>query len=376
MSRPPDKRFRVLQVIQNLNYGGMERLLADIVRQADPARFESHVLALGYLGRFSEGLEQYASLHLSPALPFYSLLWPSPLIRTIQAIAPDVVHMHSGVWYKVSLAARHARVPKLIFTEHGRPAIDRWLPRMLDRAAARRTDVVVAVSETVAARLRQGIVTPRSRMVVVENGVDVQVYRPRPDNGKIRGELGISPQTPIIGSVGRLEHIKGYDVMIQAYALLLQRWTAGTPPALVVGGDGAERDRCLTAAKAHHLESVFLLGWRDDIHDMHAAFQLFTMSSRSEGTSVSLLEAMSAGLCPVVTDVGGNAAVLGEHLRHRLVATENPSALADAWMAALMKPEKCAADGANARRRVEDSFSLGRMVKRYEDLYAEPAQRG
>ena len=61
----PRRRIRVLQVIQNLNYGGMERLLADIVLRADPERFESHVLVLEYLGRFAEGLEGRAGLHVA-----------------------------------------------------------------------------------------------------------------------------------------------------------------------------------------------------------------------------------------------------------------------------------------------------------------------
>ena len=91
------RRIRVLQIIQNLNYGGMERLLADLVLRADPARFESQVLVLGYLGRFAEGLESVATLHVSPRLPPWSLVWPGPLIRTIKAIAPDVVHMHSSL---------------------------------------------------------------------------------------------------------------------------------------------------------------------------------------------------------------------------------------------------------------------------------------
>ena len=65
-------RIRVLHVIQNLNYGGMERLFADIVRLLDRDRFESHVLALGYFGRFAQGLESYAELHLAEPLPAWS----------------------------------------------------------------------------------------------------------------------------------------------------------------------------------------------------------------------------------------------------------------------------------------------------------------
>src|SRR6476646_3007425 len=90
------RRLRVLHVIQNLNYGGMERLLADIVRGMDTTRFESHVLALQYLGRFAEGLDEFARLHLAKPMSSLSLLRPQTLARQIARIAPDVVHTHSG----------------------------------------------------------------------------------------------------------------------------------------------------------------------------------------------------------------------------------------------------------------------------------------
>ena len=95
----------------------------------------------------------------------------------------------------------------------------------------------------------------------------------------------------------------------------------------------------------------------------------FTMSSRSEGTSISLLEAMSAGLAPVVTDVGGNAAVLGDTLRHCLVPSEDAEALSLAWEEMLQDPELRERGGVTARGRVSEAFGLDAMVHAYERLY-------
>ena len=86
--------------------------------------------------------------------------------------------------------------------------------------------------------------------------------------------------------------------------------------------------------------------------------------------SVSLLEAMSAGLCPVISNVGGNAAVLGQELRHRLVPAEDPMALASAWKDVLTNPAQRERDAQVARSRVKTQFSLDAMVKLYESLYA------
>ncbi|HJU65597.1 MAG TPA: glycosyltransferase [Gemmatimonadaceae bacterium] len=220
---PERRRIRVLHIIQNLNYGGMERLLADIVRQADAERFESHVLVLQYLGRFAQGLEGRAGLHTADRLSKWSMLWPGPLVRNIRAIAPDVVHSHSGVWYKASMAARLAGVPLVVHTEHGRQPDESWKARLVDRLAARRTDVVVAVSELLRSQLiEKGISSPSQTRVII-NGVDTETFRPRADSGRIRRERALSPAAPIIGSIGRLEHVKGYDIMVEAFALLCER---------------------------------------------------------------------------------------------------------------------------------------------------------
>lgn len=373
------RRIRVLHAIQNLNYGGMERLLADIVVGVDPTRVENHVLCLGYLGRFAEGLEEHARLHQGPPLPRYSMLWPGPLVAQLQAIAPDVVHTHSGVWYKVSLAAKLAGVKRTVHTEHGRQYPDPWQARLVDRLAARRTETVVAVSELLTKQLVERRIARRDQITLIRNGVDTEEYRPRPDSGAIRRELGIAAETPIVGSIGRTEPIKGTDIMLEAFAELWHAWPQdrGSRPVLVVGGEGSLRERLLArAADLHVGGAVHLLGWRDDVHDLQSAFTLFTLSSRSEGTSISLLQAMSAGLCPVVTDVGGNAAVLGEVLAHRLVPAEDPRALAAAWREALFDPGRRHADGVVARRRALAEFSLSIMVGQYQQLYlGRPSRR-
>ena len=364
------RRRRILHVIQNLNYGGMERLVADIVRGVDRSRFDSHVLALQYLGRYSEGLDDVAQLHLAPAMSAYSLLRPRALARQIAAIAPDVVHTHSGVWYKATLAARMAGVKWLIHTEHGRRVPEPFSDRAIDAVAARRTDCIVAVSEQLAERLVATHIAPANRLRVIPNGIETELFRPRQDDGTVRHELGILDDAPIIGSIGRLEPIKGFDVMIEAFAILIRQWKSRIKPVLVVAGEGSHRPRLEQLVAQHGIRPfVFLLGWRNDATALHAAFTVFSMASRSEGTSVSLLEAMSAGLCPVVTDVGGNRAVLGPSLIHRLVPSEDPPALADGLAAALEAHEPRAFDGRAARSQVKRHFSLGGMIAAYERAY-------
>jgi glycosyltransferase involved in cell wall biosynthesis len=334
--------------------------------------FESHVLTLSEFGPFAEGLETVAGLHRFHSVPLLSMIWPAGLIRRIREIAPDVVHTHSGVWYKASLAARHAGVPRLVHTDHGRPHPDPWRARLLDGCAARRTDVVVAVSEALRDRMAATVVRDGSRIRVVVNGVDTEWFRTRSAAHAVRQELHVPTGAPVIGSIGRLDPVKAYDVMLQAFALLRTRWPDGPSPILLLVGDGPERARLAALVQTYGLqEVVHLAGWRKDVECIYPLFDLFTLSSWSEGTSLVLLEAMSSGLCPVVTDVGGCAAVLGERLRHRLVRPGDPAALAEAWRDALAHPEQRCVDGLVARARVEQAFGLDTMVRQYERIYAD-----
>jgi glycosyltransferase involved in cell wall biosynthesis len=369
-AEPSGRPLRVVQVVKNLNYGGMERVLADIVRGLDPARFEPHVLALRYLGRFSEGLDQVAQLHLAPRMTRGSMLYPASLIRCFRRLAPDVVHLHGGIWYKASLAARRAGVPLVIHTEHGRHVPDPWSARLVDRLASRRTDWVVAVSESLAAYLRAQVVARPSRVLVIPNGIATREFAGRGDRARLRREWEVDDRHLVLGSIGRLEPVKGYDVMLEAFARLRERWNGAGMVRLVVAGDGSQRAALQTqAARLGIADGIRLLGWRDDVHDLHAAFDLFTLASRSEGMSISLLEAMSAGLCPAVTDVGGNAEVLGPELRHLLARREDPASLAERWEQLLADPGRRAAAARTAQERARDQFDVSLMVARYEELY-------
>lgn len=360
----------MLHVVLDLQAGGLERLVGHLVQRVDGDRFQSGVLSIGDPGRYAEGLGA-DRVRVAEGMSRWSMLWPGRLAREIRRFAPDVVHTHSGVWYKASLAARLAGVARVVHTDHGRLHPEPWQVRLLDRLAARRTDVVVAVSERLAGDLAAGIVGDARRIRVIVNGVDTDAFCPRPDNGVIRRELGIAPDAPVVGSIGRFDPIKGYDVMLRAWALLCRRREPGPEPVLVIAGEGPEGGALARLVHDLGIEAtVRLLAWRSDVADLHAAFTVFTLASHSEGTSLSLLEAMSAGICPVVTEVGGNRAVVGSGLSHRVVPPADPESLATAWIDALRDVARRQRDAQLARGRVQAGFGIAAMVRSYERLYA------
>jgi glycosyltransferase involved in cell wall biosynthesis len=349
----------------------MERVLHDLSRGLHGQGFEVHIVVVEAFGKFAEGLAGIARLHQVPAMSRLSLVYPAALVALLKEIAPDVVHSHAGVWFKASRGARLAGVPVVIHTEHGRRVPDLWSDRLIDNLASRSTDQIIAVSEALAQVLRDRVVHDPSRIRVIINGVDVDRLRPVSDVAALRRELDLPDGAPIIGSIGRLEPVKNYQLALRAFALLSAE-TGARSPVLVLVGDGSEREMLQQLATSLGIaQRVRFLGWHDEVERVYGAFDLFTMSSRSEGTSVSLLEAMSSGLCPVVTDVGGNRAVLGPELASLLVPSEDAAALAAGWKVQLSDPDRRRDFGRRARARVENEFSLRRMVENHVTMYRQ-----
>jgi glycosyltransferase involved in cell wall biosynthesis len=363
-------------VIQNLNFGGMERVLHGLASELPRHGFEIHVVVLEFYGHFAEGLEGRVTMHQVPAMSRLSLLHPRTLADTLRQIAPDIVHTHAGVWLKGARAARLAGIGATVHTEHGRPDPVPLADRLIDNIASRQTDVVVAVSEPLAAVLRHQVVHDPSRVRVITNGVDTRRVLPPNDPSVLRQALELPVGAPVIGSIGRLEPIKNYRLALRALARLRPASPGGVAPMLVLVGDGSQRGELEAMTRDLGLESrVRFLGWRTDAERLYGAFDLFTLTSRSEGTSISLLEAMSTGVCPVVTDVGGNRAALGSDLASLLVPDDDDGALAAAWQSQLDDPGLRRTMGARARARVESAFSLERMIDQHAALYEELVHR-
>lgn len=374
MTNQPNRKPRVAHVIQNLNYGGMERVLHNLARNLPPRGFEVHVVVLQYLGRFAEGLEESVRFHQVPPMSRLSLLFPRELTAFLSELRPDLVHSHTGVWLKASRAARAAGVKAVVHTEHGRPDPVPLSDRFLDNTASRYTDRVIAVSDALAGVLSRQVVFDPSRIQVIENGVDTERLRPRRNQAELRAELGLPPDAAVIGSIGRLEPVKNFSLALRALARLKEgSWKA--LPWLVLVGDGSERAELERLAASLGVSSrVRFLGWREDAERLYGALDVFTLTSRSEGTSVSLLEAMSSGVCPVVTDVGGNRAVLSPELSDLLVPDNNEDQLIARWTRVLADPEFRSGMAARARARVQQAFSLQRMVEEHIALYRKLLQ--
>jgi len=365
-------QVRVTQVVFDLEGGGMESLVAEIVTRFAGTQFTMSVITLsGRIGRTGARIralvDQFYAIRPVPGL---SMLAPLGLSRAIARTRPDVVHLHSGAWYKPALAARLARVPRIVFTEHGRAHYDPALLRWLDRTASRWTDVVLAVSDGVARYLRARVGVDESRIRTVPNGVDVECFTPGAPPEGLRASLRLPADGMVIGSLGRFESVKAYDRLVGAYARLVHGARRGCPLHLVLCGDGSQRAALERQAAALGVaDGVRFPGWTDTPLAFYRLFDVFALTSLSEGASVSLLEAMSCGAAPVVTDVGANAELLGPDLAAQSISGWNVDAFASVLDSTLHEPGRRATVGRIARQRVVERYTLEGMITAYERAY-------
>src|SRR6185436_12931167 len=168
-----------------------------------------------------------------------SMMMPVSVARAIRETRADVVHVHTGTWFKGARAAALAGVRCVVYTEHGREHDDPPLMRWLDRQASRSTTRVVAVSARLARYLADVVGIPAAKLSTIANGVDTDVFSPGPPPEGLRASLGLDPDAIILGSVGRLETVKAYEHLLDAAASLRAR--LDRPLAVVLAGDGSQR---------------------------------------------------------------------------------------------------------------------------------------
>jgi glycosyltransferase involved in cell wall biosynthesis len=279
-------------------------------------------------------------------------------------LRPDVVHTHG---YHVDVvdsgAARRAGVPT-VATVHGFTGGDwkNWIYERLQRRALRRFAAVVAVSRPLARDLERGGVPP-ARLHIVPNASPAHDPPPLPRD-QARTRLAVPNGRFHVGWVGRLTPEKGADVLLAALPLL-----ADLPLVVSVVGDGRRRPQLQEAAARLGLgDRVRLLGNVAEAGRLFAAFDVFALSSRTEGTPIALFEAMAARTPIVASAVGGVPDVVSPQ-EALLVGADDPAALARAIRAVHANPAAAAERVRRAHERLARDFAPGPWLERYEHIY-------
>jgi glycosyltransferase involved in cell wall biosynthesis len=284
----------------------------------------------------------------------------------------DLVHAHE---YKTDLLALWLRrktgvIP--LATAHGwtgQSPRERLVYYPVDKLLLARYPRVIAVSTDIKRQLIRHGARPE-RVTVILNSIDPGAFKRSPERRtEMRRSLACAEDEFLIGAVGRVEQQKRFDLLLEALAPVLK---ARPHVRLAIAGDGSLLAPLQRQAGALNLgRQCVLLGHRQDIADLHQAFDLFVQSSEYEGTPNAVLEAMAMETPLVATDVGGTGELAFDGVHGLLVPCRDVPALRDAVLRAIDDPQATAQRAAAARHRIEADLSFDTRTRKLEDIYRE-----
>lgn len=384
--------MRVLRVITRLNVGGPAIQAMTLSDRLTRRGFET-LLVHGQLDG-GEGDMRYllspdVDVRSLPALrrplaPGHDAVALAQLLDLMRDLRPRIVHTHmakAGTLGRLAAAiynrtAGRDRPARVVHTYHGHVLEGYFSPAKtrlflgVERALARATDRIVAISPRIQAELlEEHRIGRREQYRVVPLGFDLDGLARIGDDARARAraELQIPDGHGVVTTVGRLTAIKQQRLFLETAQLIGQRHPS---VVFLIVGDGDLRGELETAASALGLAGcVRFLGWRRDLETIYGATDVFLLTSRNEGTPVALIESMAAGCAGVSTDVGG----VGDVLEHDEVGLRAPdgdaAALAAHVTGLLANDDRRRRIGRAGRALVVARYGLDRLVDDVETLY-------
>jgi len=365
------KTIRLCQIVNNLDVGGIERLVIALLQSMPKDRFESHLVALSGPGKLFPQIALPASACLVLDKDDSRLRFPVVLRELRQFLDSrgiEVIHAHNlSPLVFGGLAARSLRPrPRMVYTDHAQvhDHDKRFFKREKFKLYAKLADELVGVSEDVARRI-EGL-RPGRPVSAIHNGIDGSRFATA-DGGVVRRELGIDPSAFVVGTAVRLAEQKGLRYLIEAAVTVVK---AEPNIQFVVAGDGPLRQELTEQAARTDLGNRFrFLGYRADVPELVASFDVYALPSNWEGLPLSLLEALAAGKSIVTTTVGGNPEVVEDGVNGFLVPPRDPAALSAAILRAYRDQTFRAKVAATNRARFAAEFSIDAMVGHYASMF-------
>lgn len=357
-------KHNVLHIVRSLEVGGLEQVVVALANFVAPERYRSHVCCIARAGQLAAQLRRRDSLWVignEGKVNIRSIRRVHDLMRD-RAI--DLVHAHNypGLFY--GYAPAKLRGIPIVYTLHGYHRRDEMLVfRYLEKIMSRSVDRFVCVSNELVPRVRRAFGVSEHKVQVVYNGIE-DCGQP-PPSARARGaEI-------VIGSVGRITHLKNYGLLLEAFDdVLKQRPNC----RLEIVGDGEEYDRIANLARERSLGSrIVLHGAQLDVNTFYERFDIFALPSISEGHSIAILEALRMGIVCVVSAVGGNSEIIQDGRNGYLF---QPCSKADLVHKLLYVIDRLGtAEMQDIRKRARQTicseFSREKMVAAYERLYGE-----
>jgi len=362
---------KLVYVAHSLDPGGTERLVVDM-GVAFSAEYDVVICCLDRPGTWASDCRSVGvPVHCVWRQPGFDVAASMRLARFFDEVNADIVHAHQSTpWFYSALAKTRYSDFRLMFEEHGRfyPESKSRIRVLSNRLIPIRvTDRFVAVSEDIRRRLvrYEGI---QSRAIqVIYNGVRESQSLSSEKRDNLRKSFGFKASDIVVGTVGRLDPIKNIPLLISS----LRRACKTVPNirGLIVGSGPLASAMTKLVEDLGLQEVITLAGYRQDAREVTACMDVFVLSSLSEGTSMALLEAMSAGVPVVATAVGGNIEIVSDGISGLLVPSGAETEMCDAIVELSTNSERAKAIGKSGKDCFLSRFTFHSMLSQYREIY-------
>jgi len=363
----------ILLVIDNIEFGGGERGFLQLARGLRN-RFEFFVAAMPG-GTFQQKIEElgipFVPVDVSRRISLKPMLQLRSLLKT-QKI--DIIHSQGArIDFFARIAGRMTNTPHVLSTiqmpiegfDVG--PLRKKFYLLMDRLSGIFVKRFIVVSEALEKLLIQGRGVPTQRVVRIYNGIELDLYKPQPEQTDLRDKLGIPSRVPLIGAVGRMVWQKGFEFFIKAIPEIMQ--DAPNARFLLVG-DGPLRTQLEKLAQSLNIYgSIIFTGFRSDIRQILSTIDVLVVPSLLEGFPMIVLEGMAMAKPIVATRIAGITEQISHEKEGILVPIREPKALGRALSRLIKDSEFSSKLRKAARKKVETSFSVHQMVRQTERLY-------
>jgi glycosyltransferase involved in cell wall biosynthesis len=362
---------KIAHFIDSHDSGGAESIVIELCRKSGDYGYEPEIYHFGNLWLEEKCRENDIPAFIVPGHRFYTSSLTIPLFavmffRFLKRRRVDVLHSHLfGPIIGACFAAFLAGIPHIgtlhdIYTLEEKKIRIRYL-----QVSSLLGTKLVTVSHQMKTFLRNQGRFHNGSIQTIVNGVEVEKYHAPADRLQYP-DLGLGRDDIVFICVGRLEQIKGHDVLLQAFKQLMPQRNV----KLLIVGEGPCRTEIEKQIVGSGLpDNVRMLGHRSDVPALLNLCDCFVLASRSEGLSCSIIEAMAAGLPVIATDVGGNRELVKDNVNGYLVPPGNADAMGHMMRDLLESESKRTMYGATSRQRAREQYSLKTMLRQYVDIY-------
>lgn len=361
----------ILHIIETGGPGGAETVYLNLIRGLDSARWRHVAVVPTRDWLYDQLVELGVQPYLIPERWTFDAAFFGRMISLIRRERVDLIQAHLfGSAVRAAMLARVSGVPA-VATLHGDMDLGpgerfRGLKiGIINRGLQR----IVFVSEPLRRSFLDAVPVRLDLAVVIPNGIDASRFFAA-SGEEFRAGYGIMPDEFVVGAVGSPGRAaKGLDVFLDVAALFKAR-SPGVRFVIVGNLEGGRGAELLSQRASRGLEDdVLMTGFRSDVASAFAAFDVYALTSRSEGFSLSLIEAMASGLPVVATRCGGPEQIITDGVTGLLVRNESPEAIATAIERLRVTPEERRSLGVAARKAVAERFSLDAQLRSYERMY-------